>query len=371
MIKLANESIQKRKRHLTSTSPFFSTYSMVFNIAEQPKHSPFALAILIGLFLSDCDPTANIFKLSGKVWSCIKMHYVKSQSALSETWPSNQFAQLLSHCLAVHTVTPFKKYIPSVFTLWYKNQWNMRIHVSLSLSLSHAHTHTHTPMQLQPFPLGIADVTEKTWSYVASEDYNCKLLHMHAHTHTHIHYTGLEQMDKEGRMWPEEWCMTGTAVLSSLHSRYASSCTQAVGQSVEMRHKCKHNGRLLCTHSKKEEDILYFPERRIKMHYKRWDQNMYPLFTLQYHFKETLFHFNPTARTLSQSKPNIMWCGKTQGRISIKAIKNILYLILMFSVLLHSGDRTVSLCSIELQHLRESYYVFLRFLIYKWHYSVT
>ena len=85
-----------------------------------------------------------------------------------------------------------------------------------------------THMQLQPFPPGIADVTEKTWSDVAGWGLQLQAFtyaHTHKRAHTHSHCAGLEQMDKVGRMWPEEWCMTGTAVLSSLHSRYTSSVT--------------------------------------------------------------------------------------------------------------------------------------------------
>lgn len=84
------------------------------------------------------------------------------------------------------------------------------------------HRYTHT-CSFSLFPLGIADVTEKTWPDVAGwglQSHAFTYPHIDTCTLTSIHCAGSEQMDKIGRMWPEEWCMTGTAVVSSLHSRY-------------------------------------------------------------------------------------------------------------------------------------------------------
>lgn len=49
--------------------------------------------------------------------------------------------------------------------------------------------------------------------------------HLFLQPHTQMHTlfcTGLEQMDKVVRIWPNEWCMTGTAGLSSFHSKYTT-----------------------------------------------------------------------------------------------------------------------------------------------------
>lgn len=88
---------------------------------------------------------------------------------------------------------------------------------------------------------------------------------LHTQTDIHTHSIGLEQMDKVGRMWPEEWCMTRTAVLSSLHSRYTSSVTvHRQWGKVSKQDTSANNDGLLCRQKKKTYCIFQKNKWRCK-----------------------------------------------------------------------------------------------------------